>query len=78
MTRRHRNISPPALTATEWGLILRVLGAYQHHAACRDLHGKVVLRAKAAGGPVGGALSLVAAVSNGRGVNSMNPSALLG
>ena len=52
-----RNTSQPDLTATEWGMILMALGAYQHHAAFRDLHGKVAVLAEAAGGVSQGAMS---------------------
>ncbi|MGO4600262.1 hypothetical protein, partial [Terrabacter sp. 2RAF25] len=38
------------LTASEWSMILTVLGAYQHNAAYRDLHGKISMLAKSTSG----------------------------
>ena len=61
-----RNTSQPDLTATEWGMILMALGAYQHHAAFRDLHGKVAVMAKAAGGVSQGAMSAALRISGAR------------
>ena len=57
MIRRTSKSTQPDLSATEWGMILTALGAYQHHADFRDLHGKVALLAEAAGGVSQGAMS---------------------
>lgn len=57
MLRSTTTSSHAGLTATEWGMILTALGAYQHHAAYRDLHNKVAMLAKAAGGVSQGAMS---------------------
>lgn len=57
MGRSATATSHAGLTAAEWGLILTALGAYQHHEAFRDFHGKVAMLAKAAGGMSQGAMA---------------------
>ena len=49
MTCHHSNANFSTLSASEWRLILVALEAYQHHTTYRDLYGKAVLLAKAAG-----------------------------
>ena len=51
------------LTASEWSMILTVLGAYQHNAAYRDLHGKISMLAKSTSGVSEGAMSVALRVS---------------
>ena len=74
----HSHARPSTLTATDWELILAALDAYQHHAAYRDLHGKVARLAQAAGVPSPDAVTLAAAVSHAGGARSLDRPALLG
>ena len=78
MTGQHTPARAPDLTAKDWGLILAALGAYQHHAAYRDLHGKVALLAEAAVCPSRAAGSLAAAVSDATGAQRLDRSAVMG